>query len=341
MMNKNSWLFRLCMALLAGILLPTVVYLIYNHFWGMGPVVFITSGVAGLLSAFLVLLINEYATEKPGIKPFLVYSGVMYLVLLIIAISLLVIYNLPLPLITEILYSAFFGACAGIAFTFITPKKSHRKKRETTILNDKKENSRWNYLAVCISILSLIATGFTAYTAFKANEISGNSLTISQNSFNAIEPFQKPIINLENSNFQCVIEKFPYYIQLDYSIDLLIKNYGNGIAENTTITFYARMLENPGNLTLIESYTTANEIYPNTDKSVSLCCFSYLDSNIVENKTCIAFIIRMQCKDKVTGNLENQTYWLKHLVGTNLLLDLSIQEKNNFLQYEKNKFLGS
>ena len=55
----------------------------------------------------------------------------------------------------------------------------------------------------------------------------------------------------------------------------------------------------------------------------------------------IAFIIRTQCKDKVTGNLENQTYWFKHLVGSDILLDLSIPEKNSFLQYEQNKFRGN
>ncbi len=91
------------------------------------------------------------------------------------------------------------------------------------------------------------------------------------------------------------------------------------------------MLKRPENLTAIESYTTVNNIYPNTERSLSLGGFSYLDSYIAENQTYIAFIIRTQCKDKVTGSLENHTYWFKHLAGPNILLDLTILEKKQFL----------
>jgi hypothetical protein len=97
MVNKNGLLFKLGVVFLIGVIIPTGVFMVFFYIWGLSPLVYITSGLSGALSAFLVILIIDYGTEKSGIKRFLGYFGVMYIVLFIVGISLLIIYNLPLP----------------------------------------------------------------------------------------------------------------------------------------------------------------------------------------------------------------------------------------------------
>jgi hypothetical protein len=79
--------------------------------------------------------------------------------------------KLRLPIITEIFFSSFFGACTGIAFTFIYPKKSREQqnniqKKETNdiltisekIVNRAYKIDRWGrrLFGLVIILLGLI-----------------------------------------------------------------------------------------------------------------------------------------------------------------------------------------
>ena len=178
---------------------------------------------------------------------------------------------------------------------------------------EKKENDK---VALTIAIISIIISGCsfggtiyfgikTIETTEKSNFLEGEFYRIENETHNAIEPFLKPILNIDPTRIE---ESYHLEdLQLDLNINLPIYNYGKGIAENLTIRFFTAILDR-SEIRLWEipdpefypPLTSANDIYP--EQTIFFTKnFYFIDDSIELNVTRIAFIIRTEYADKVTN----------------------------------------
>ena len=61
--------------------------------------------------------------KESGMKSFFAYLVIIYFIMLVIALLLFFVYDIPPVGIAEILYSAVFGVCVGFGISYITGKK--------------------------------------------------------------------------------------------------------------------------------------------------------------------------------------------------------------------------
>lgn len=204
-------------------------------------------------------------------------------------------------------------------------------------------------------IISIFALGISGWSAVQTNYIQQSTIDINQNSFNMQQdiyeanlPFQKPIIDVEITNFNTNIT---YGIMTDigllnedicttwnFDISLIFRNYGKGIAKDISYSIVMSDIYGLNWTENIGSYTTVNEIYPDTTSEIQVNVtyrncelgIGAIYVNSIDNK--IAFIVRSNYYDKVTGSLENQTYWFKYIISEDRIYDLTVEERDTLIQ---------
>lgn len=199
-------------------------------------------------------------------------------------------------------------------------------------------------------IIAIVAVIVTIIMASITIPIQQQTYQMAQEVFEANKPFQKPIINVEIIDFETNIsEGIQTDIGLksedvcftwDFYITLIFRNYGNGISQNTS---YAVVMSDILGIKWTEpigTYTTVNEIYPDTTSLMRVNA-TYTNCHLnekygviyVENiEDKIAFIVKSQYYDKVTGDQKEQVYWFKYIISEDEVYPLTIKEKNILVQ---------
>lgn len=151
--------------------------------------------------------------------------------------------------------------------------------------------------------------------------------------YKAIEPFQKPIISPHFADLKADITQYLDAIKIKFDIVFYFKNIGKGIAQDTKIIIYMASLDHPKELREVSNVNTVNDIYPDTEGPRLAISFEYTDITLVLERSELAFIIRTEYIDRVSRELQNQTFWYKYPIGTNAFNDLNLQEKTELMPY--------
>ncbi len=204
-------------------------------------------------------------------------------------------------------------------------------------------------IALAISIIALV---ISAWSGLTTGDIQNSSLTIQKSShdmqqsiYNSSLPFQKPIIDVDITEFNANITtgintSLGYHETNDclncrFDVTFIFKNYGNGIAKDISYSVVMCDINGRNWTDIIGSYSSVNEIYPNTISTIKVTGFYencnyvpgvvYID--VIENE--IAFVVKNKYYDDIADKMENQSYWFKYVISEDEIYDLTVEERNN------------
>ncbi len=232
--------------------------------------------------------------------------------------------------------------------------------------------SNWQKAAVVIAFVACISSAWSSWNAFEisknANQISERALIIQEETYNVIEPFQKPILYNQNSQVNSTIENVT--INEEFGLDFVIfardeeidngtavinseistvgigfdilynlTNAGKGIAENfEQLIFIANL--NDSTVQFLGKTSYADNIYPNNPVKIEIN-FNIrggFTEEIAKGEE-LGLIIRYDYDDYLTAEEHNQTFWNKIKVGVPNILIMSTDEKemlfNNYIDEVK------
>lgn len=205
-------------------------------------------------------------------------------------------------------------------------------------------------LAIIISIVALV---FTYDTNQKSLSIQESSLKMQQDIYEANTPFRKAIVDVGITEFntnitrgvetEAGLKNEGKCTNWHFDIKVVFKNYGQGIAQNVSYSIVMSDIRAKNWTEVIGTYNTVNEIYPNTNSQIELNA-SYSNCNVVpgviyidtiEDK--IAFIVNCRYYDKVSGEMENQTYWFKYVISEDEIFDINSDERDIIIKNYRQK----
>ena len=193
--------------------------------------------------------------------------------------------------------------------------------------------------SIIVTIAACLAAMSSAYCAYQANNISNEAFEIQKETHEAIQPFMKPIISPNAVDLKANITKYLDAIKIKFDIVFYFKNEGKGIAQDTKIIIYMVNLDHPELLREASNETTVNDIYPDSGDTRMAISFEYTDNTLVLEKSELAFILRTEYTDKVSGENQNKTFWYKYPIGSNAFNSLNLQEKTKLMPYYKDLIL--
>ena len=173
----------------------------------------------------------------------------------------------------------------------------------------------------------------------ESTDIQKELYRIENETYKAIEPFQKPIISPNAVDLKANITQYLNAIKIKFDIVFYFKNVGKGIAQDTKIIIYMANLDHPELLREVSNETTVNDIYPDSGDIRMAISFEYTDNTLVLKKSELAFILRTEYTDKVSGENQNQTFWYRYPIGSNAFNSLNLQEKTKLMPYYEDLIL--
>jgi len=191
---------------------------------------------------------------------------------------------------------------------------------------NKTDKKRWDspisVAAILVSIISLIGTTILGVATYN----------IQRDTYEAMAPFQKPIIYFSSGilkpSFDITDEG--YRTQVDYTF--FVKNFGKGIAKNTTITTFVFNFRRPDQIYSYK-WTLANELYPDMNTSIPLV-FAFNESVLEDGVTKYVIVIKSDFIDRVTEQSDSTMLWEIYIWNENIYHP-SLEEKNYLEPYLK------
>ncbi|MCK5022226.1 MAG: hypothetical protein KAR54_03195 [Candidatus Pacebacteria bacterium] len=175
-------------------------------------------------------------------------------------------------------------------------------------------------IAIVALVISAISSGYNIYLGESTKEIQ-------QDTYRAIEPFQKPIIYFDEGT---IIPR--YYedngetlVRIIYNIGF--SNRGKGIAHDIITTAYGTNYERPSEIKEFKRASMVNDIYPEMGFN-SEVIFDFYETSLIINETKYFFVFIVDFKDKTTDEQLSTTLYQYCVFGKTSMFYPSQEEVN-------------